>query len=111
MPVDTQAMGVRPQSTATARWVPSPPSTTMAATPSATIARTARRVSSTVPVTGNSRWRTGANRSAPVLRARSRPRSTWARMPPRSGIAITSETPQAPRHASTRSTMFARSVI
>ena len=104
-------MGVRPQSIATARWVPSPPSTTMAATPSATIARTARRVSSTVPVTGNSRWRTGANRSSPVLRARSIPRSTWARIPPRSGIASTSDTPQAPRQASTRSTMLARSVI
>ncbi|GAB7536608.1 hypothetical protein BGC_28260 [Burkholderia sp. 3C] len=55
VPVDRPTIGTSPHSRTTARWVPSPPSTTIAATPASRMRRAASSVSSTLPATGMSR--------------------------------------------------------
>ena len=112
VPVDRPAIGSARRPTAssrtTARCVPSPPRTTIAATPARCSSRVAVKVSSTPDVGSMSRNSiSGSAASAPRLRWR----SSSARMPPRSGITRARFTPQAAAAVSTRSTMFTRSVI
>ena len=54
VPVEMATIGVSPHSSATSRWVPSPPRTTMTPTPSATMHRVALTVSAAVPVRSSS---------------------------------------------------------
>ena len=65
VPVEMPASGTFPQAEATARCVPSPPSTTMAEAPAAHMAAAARRLSSTVPVTRMSTKESSGNSISP----------------------------------------------
>ena len=111
VPVEMPAIHASPQHLATARWVPSPPRTTSAFTPAATIARVAAKVSSTVPVTGVSVNSRRGNSAWPSRRSRARLRTRCRRMPPFSGIISTLDTPHAPSDAMTLNTVLARSPI
>ena len=78
VPVDSAQIGTSPQALATTRCVPSPPSTTIAATPSAHIRSTARRLSAAVDVIGMSSSSSAGN-GAPMLASRAVRPASWRR--------------------------------
>ena len=110
VPVDNPAIGMSAHSRTTARWVPSPPSTTIARTPAARIRRAAVKVSFTVVVGSMSR-NSSSGKAWCISCSRLRLRVSMARMPPLSGIIRTFFTPIAPAALITRITMLTRSVI
>ena len=63
VPVESAQSGTSPHSRATSRWVPSPPSTAIAATPASHISATARTVSRSVPVGVQSRVSSSGKRA------------------------------------------------
>lgn len=108
MPIESPASDTCPHSRTTARYVPSPPSTTSASTPASRIMRAARNGSSTRAVTGMSRNSTAASAaSGPCLRARWRSSMTFR--PSGSGIISTRATPHDASDDRSRSTIFTRS--
>ena len=114
VPVDSAQIGTSPQALATTRCVPSPPSTTIAATPSAHIRSTARWLSAAVEVIGmSSSWNAG--NGAPILASRAVRPASWRRSaldnPSPAGIISVRCTPAAPSPARSRNTIPALSAF
>ena len=111
VPDERVASGTAPQREATARWVPSPPSTMMTATPSDTMRSTASSVSRTLSSLRVSSTSNSGQTTSGDAANRCRARCTAAQMPVSSGIIRTRSTPSAPRAASMRCTMFDFSMV
>jgi hypothetical protein len=106
VPVDSAHRGRSPQWRATTRQVPSPPSTTIAATPRSAMARTAAAespASSRTAMSSTSSSGRGRSASRPVRPRRWRWR--LAETPEAAGIITTRSTPAAPSPAMSRWTM------
>ena len=111
VPVESGIMGISPQTEATRRLVPSPPSTTIAAAPASIIISTARSVSMGACSISISRKVMAGQGSPPMLSWIPIARLTPPAIPPRSGIMKVRATPTAPSPAMVRATMFDFSAV
>ncbi|CAG9197585.1 hypothetical protein PSAB6_180132 [Paraburkholderia sabiae] len=112
VPVDSVSNGTPPQCAATARCVPSPPSTAISSTPSHTMCAVPACVSATESVMGRSTNSTSGQRSVlPVAACVSSARSSSAATPVRSRKVSTRSTPSAPSPAIRRTTILAFSAV
>src|SRR4051812_25756928 len=115
VPVDSAQIGTSPHPRATIRCVPSPPRTTIARTPAATIRSTAIALSRAVPSSATSSSSSTGNGAAPS-NARTVPRAWRWRCsvvdrPSAAGSMRTRSTPAAPNPARSRKTIPALSAL